>query len=78
LSKTIEHQGNPLDLQGLVEFIQRKRTRGCTMKELIKLYSVKLQTGYITDAEIEQYEELIQLYMVGMKRRLQGVNNDNR
>ncbi len=48
------------------------------MKELIKLYSVKLQTGYITDAEIEQYEELIQLYMVGMKRRLQGANNDNR
>ncbi len=48
------------------------------MKELINLYSVKLQTGYITDAEIEQYEELIQLYMVGMKRRLQGANNDNR
>jgi hypothetical protein len=48
------------------------------MKELINLYSVKLQTGYINDAEIEQYEELIQLYMVKMKQRLEGDTNENR
>lgn len=47
------------------------------MKELIELYIMKLQTGYITDGQIEFYDELIELHMVDMKQRLQGDTNDN-
>ncbi len=48
------------------------------MKELIELYAVKIQTGFITEAEMESYDELIQLYMVKMKQRLEGDTNENR
>jgi hypothetical protein len=48
------------------------------MKELIELYIWKLEEGYITGAEIDRYEELIELYCAAMKTRLeQGVKNDN-
>jgi len=49
------------------------------MKQIIELYIWKLSEGYITGAEIEQYEELIELYCAAMKKRLlQGDANDNR
>jgi hypothetical protein len=42
------------------------------MKQIIELYIMKLYTGDITNAEIDKYEELIELYMVKMLKRLQG------
>jgi|LWDU01.1.fsa_nt_gi hypothetical protein len=42
------------------------------MKQIIELYIMKLGTGDITNAEIDKYEELIELYMVKMLKRLQG------
>jgi hypothetical protein len=44
------------------------------MKELIELYRTKLINqhlyGYMDEEEIGRYEELIRLYMVRMKERL--------
>ena len=48
------------------------------MNALIELYIMKIQTGFITDAEMDRYDELIQLYMVKMKQRLEGDTNENR
>ncbi len=47
------------------------------MNALIELYIMKIQTGFITDAEMDRYDELIQLYMVKIKQRLQGADDDN-
>ena len=47
------------------------------MKQIIELYIMKLYTGDITNAEIDKYEELIAIYMMQMKQRLQGAKNDN-
>jgi hypothetical protein len=48
------------------------------MKQIIELYIWKLSEGFITDAEIDKYEELIELYCTAMKKRLeQGIKNDN-
>jgi hypothetical protein len=41
------------------------------MKQLIELYKWKLEQGFITAAEINLYEELIELYMNKMKKRLE-------
>ncbi len=48
------------------------------MEQLIKLYIMKIQTGHITGGQIEFYDDLIELYMVKMKQRLQGDTNDNK
>jgi len=48
------------------------------MTQIIELYIWKLSEGFITDAEIDKYEELIELYCAAMKKRLeQGIRNDN-
>jgi hypothetical protein len=41
------------------------------MKQLIELYKWKLEQGFITGNEIDLYEELIELYMNKMKKRLE-------
>ena len=46
------------------------------MEQIIKLYIWRLEHGYVMeDEEIEQFEELIILYMDKTKERL-GIKND--
>jgi hypothetical protein len=64
-------KGKALMLGVKLSVLQIKSNRGKVMKQLIELYIMKLETGHITYKQMELYDEVIELYMNKMKKRLE-------